>query len=221
MSYKDTYYDEIVKMTEFVEGRPKVDGCKKTKETGVEWTRVLKEKWQVEKPFIEVDPQIIDVILKKCAGNPLLSLNYFVSLMQNGYAKMDASSTVNPTYKFQECDKMRDFINVPVPRVALRNNCSAIDNYIKDIESKKNKRPGELDNCIRSVVMLKVATILGEEFDTRSLFAVCPIKVESVSNINKLMKLLESYNLIEILDETDKENFLCRFNKPFLRESLY
>ena len=33
--------------------------------------------------------------------------------------------------------------------------------------------------------------------------------------------MLEAHNFIEILDETDKDNFVCRFNKPFLRESIY
>lgn len=36
-----------------------------------------------------------------------------------------------------------------------------------------------------------------------------------------MLKLLEAYNFIEILDETDKDNFVCRFSRPFLRESIY
>jgi hypothetical protein len=35
------------------------------------------------------------------------------------------------------------------------------------------------------------------------------------------LKLLEQSELIEILDETDSKNVLCRFSKNFLRESLY
>lgn len=35
------------------------------------------------------------------------------------------------------------------------------------------------------------------------------------------LKFLEQYELIEILDETDNKNVLCRFSKEFLRESLY
>ena len=67
----------------------------------------------------------MEVILKKCAGNPMLSLNYFVSLMQNGYTTMDINriGIVEPTAKFHELDKMKDFTNVPVPRVAIKQNC--------------------------------------------------------------------------------------------------
>ena len=39
--------------------------------------------------------------------------------------------------------------------------------------------------------------------------------------MRKMIKMLEQYNFIEILDETDKDNLVCRFQKPFLRESLY
>ena len=35
------------------------------------------------------------------------------------------------------------------------------------------------------------------------------------------LKLLEQSEMIEILDETDSKNVLCRFSKNFLRESLY
>jgi len=70
--------------------------------------------------------------------------------------------------------------------------------------------------------MLKAATILGDEFDTKSLQAVNPLRLpETIENLKKLLKLLEANNFIEILDETDKDNFVCRFNKPFLRESIY
>lgn len=35
------------------------------------------------------------------------------------------------------------------------------------------------------------------------------------------LKSLELSEMIEILDETDSKNVLCRFSKNFLRESLY
>lgn len=70
--------------------------------------------------------------------------------------------------------------------------------------------------------MLKAATVLGEEFDCKSLHSINPLKThESLQNLKKMLKILEAHNFIEILDETDKDNFVCRFNKPFLRESIY
>ena len=35
------------------------------------------------------------------------------------------------------------------------------------------------------------------------------------------MKELEIGELVEILDESDPKNIICRFNKSFLRESIY
>jgi len=41
---------------------------------------------------------------------------------------------------------------------------------------KSSKRPGEFDLCIKSIVMLKAATILGDEFDMKSLQAINPLR---------------------------------------------
>ena len=69
---------------------------------------------------------------------------------------------------------------------------------------------------------MKAATVLGEEFDSKSLQWINPLKThEQAANLKKMLKLLEAHNFIEILDETDKDNFVCRFSRPFLRESIY
>lgn len=71
-------------------------------------------------------------------------------------------------------------------------------------------------------MLLKAATVLGEEFDMKTLHSILPTShKESLQGMRKLIKMLEQYNFIEILDETDKDNLVCRFQKPFLRESLY
>jgi len=107
------------------------------------WREKLKDKWLIDKPFNEISERVLDVIIRKCVGNPLLCLGYFVNLVQNGYVRVDASSSVLPTHKFIECEKIKDFINVPVPRVAMRNNLKAIDHYLKSFNDKKDCRPGE------------------------------------------------------------------------------
>lgn len=87
---------------------------------------------------------------------------------------------------------------------------------------KATKRPNELEDCMTSIVWLKSATVLGDEFDSKSLLALNPLRnKETVPDLNKHLKSLETRGLIEIVDESDQENFKCRFNKPFLRESLY
>lgn len=45
--------------------------------------------------------------------------------MQNGYTTMDINriGIVEPTNKFQELVQMKDFTDVPVPRIAIKQNC--------------------------------------------------------------------------------------------------
>ena len=87
---------------------------------------------------------------------------------------------------------------------------------------KEAKRPGELEECMKSVILMKAATVIGDEFDSKSIMSANPLRSnETVESIAKLLKLLEANNFIEILDESDKTNFRSRFNKPFLRETLY
>lgn len=70
--------------------------------------------------------------------------------------------------------------------------------------------------------MMKAATILGDEFDLNALKAVNPLRYpETIESLKQYIKLLEAYDFIEILDESDRDNPVCRFNKPFLRETLY
>lgn len=56
----------------------------KTEEMGKTWKDILTKKWQVENKFIDVSSDssnITKVIVQRCAGNPLLSLYFYVSLL--------------------------------------------------------------------------------------------------------------------------------------------
>ena len=57
----------------------------KNKEKCLEWKELFIEQWQLFVEFKSIAPVIIDIILKQCAGNPLLSLYMFVSLLQNKF----------------------------------------------------------------------------------------------------------------------------------------
>jgi hypothetical protein len=73
-----------------------------------------------------------------------------------------------------------------------------------------------------SIVVLKSAVVIGDEFDLRALKKVQPLqRIGSEKMLLSCLRLLEQYELIEILDETDVKNVLCRFSQEFLRESLY
>jgi len=69
--------------------------------------------------------------------------------------------------------------------------------------------------------MMKAATVLGDFFDSKSLQAMKPLRqMETLPSLNKMLKMLENEGFIEIMDETNN-NCKCRFNKPFLRETIY
>ena len=125
--------------------------------------------------------------------------------------------------KFDLCFELHDWKTVPVPRVALKQMCTHLDRYLYAVQTKRNKKPGEVEACVTSIVMLKSATVLGDEFELKALAQIQPMRQANSSNkyLKESLKLLEKADLIEFVDETDFKNAVCRFNKPLLRESVY
>ena len=94
-----------------------------------------------------------------------MCLQYFINLMHNEYCQTLQDGTVVPTEKFLYSLRLQDWVNVPVPRIALKINTSFLDQFYYSIQMKgKNARPGELQGCTTSIVLLKAASVLGEEF---------------------------------------------------------
>ena len=63
--------------------------------------------------------------------------------------------------------------------------------------------------------------VIGDVFGSRVLQNIVPLRHETHASILQILKILESKDLIEILDESDPKNAICRFRKSFLRESIY
>ena len=61
----------------------------KTVDMGKDWTRKLTAKWQLQNKYFDVGKPVLESITRKCAGNPLLCLHYFVNMLQNDIAKID------------------------------------------------------------------------------------------------------------------------------------
>ena len=118
---------------------------------------------------------------------------------------------------------MSDFKTVPVPRLALKLACTQLDKYLYSVQNKRPSKPGEVEACVTSIVMLKAATVLGDEFELKALAQIQPLreKNNTIKGVKHSLCLLEQADLIEILDETDQKNALCRFNKCLLRECVY
>lgn len=70
-------------------------------------------------------------------------------------------------------------------------------------------------------MLMKSAAIIGEEFGTYALKKILPLRNETHGSMLQILKDLEKQEFIEILDESDQKDIICRFNKIFLRESLY
>ena len=83
-----------------------------------------------------------------------------------------------PGKSFEKCQELNNFLTCPVPRIAMKQNLSYIDQYVNFVYSKRNKRPNELEDCMKSVVMLKSATVLGDDFDSKSLQALNPLRIK-------------------------------------------
>lgn len=69
--------------------------------------------------------------------------------------------------------------------------------------------------------MLKSAAVIGEVFSSRVLQSICPLRHETHKQVLAVLRLLESKDYIEILDESDPRDAVCRFRKCFFREGLY
>ena len=63
--------------------------------------------------------------------------------------------------------------------------------------------------------------MVGDQFGSMVLQHISPLRHETHQQIIHILKILEARDLIEILDESDPKNAICRFTKSFLRETIY
>jgi len=73
------------------------------------------------------------------------------------------------TELFLESESLKDFTAVPLPRIAVKINTSLVDSYIRDTQMKKKLRKGEIEQAMKGVVLLKSASVIGEEFELSTL----------------------------------------------------
>ena len=68
-----------------------------------------------------------------------------------------------------------DWTTVPVPRLSLRINMQSFSQCFYSIQTKGKRRPGELQGAITALVLLKVASVLGREFQLEALKFISPL----------------------------------------------
>jgi len=74
---------------------------------------------------------------------------------------------------------------------------------------------------VKGIILLKAASVIGEVFTLKQLEFISPLVNEDVETIMEIMIDLQSRDFIEIIDDNDAKNWICRFTKKFLRETLY
>ena len=80
-----------------------------------------------------------------------------------------------------------------------------------------------MQGATTALVLLKVSSVLGNEFSIEALKFIAPLlkTKQFEKRIDDAIRVLEQREFIEIVDISENKQQLCRFNKPFLRESLY
>lgn len=62
---------------------------------------------------------------------------------------------------------------------------------------------------------------MGENFSSKIIEHISPLRNEKHPTYLHILRILENFDYIEILDESDPENIKCRFRKAFFREAIY
>ena len=149
----------------------------------------------------------------------MVCLQYFYNLIGVGYIETNKDGVMVPKKILEKSILMQNFTKIPVPSSIHKRRLKNMDTFLKKGRAKNNIRKQEV--AVKGLMLMKAAAIIGDEFGTASLKKILPLRQETHTSMLIILKELEQEELIEILDETDPKNIHCRFNKSFLRESIY
>jgi len=140
----------------------------------------------------------------KCQGNPLLVINMLEALLKQGLMQ-EVTGVVFPTENLSRLISLGEYIEIKVP-------------------STKQKQIGALLDSLpfAQYNLLKIASIIGETFDLKSLVVANPFQYSLVP-YNVLVSSLHELRQIGVLDLVDgkSNNTSYKFGYQFLRETLY
>ena len=86
---------------------------------------------------------VLQTVIWKCEGNPLVSLNFLFNLLTNGFLYVK-DQWVRPNESFEKCKAISDWAAVPVPGLSLKVNSTLIDSFLKEMRQKNTKIDLEL-----------------------------------------------------------------------------
>ena len=90
---------------------------------------------------------------------------------------------LEPTDKFNECLLLNNFTSVLVPSSAHKRRIKNIDELLRKGIEYKLKDPRFFEISIKGIILMKAASIIGEEFQTLALKKILPLRNESNNSI--------------------------------------
>lgn len=96
-AYLESYRDEVIHMTEIKDPAKTI----KKQEKCNEWIRTLTKKCNLERVYKDIEDSILNLIINKCEGNVLISLQFFFNLINNGFVEVDRNNVVVAKPKLQ------------------------------------------------------------------------------------------------------------------------
>ncbi|CAD8122137.1 unnamed protein product [Paramecium sonneborni] len=148
----------------------------------------------------------IQTLYRKTQGNPLTFITLIEKLLKDNYIIIDNKQQEIAT--LNDCLlnilNLDEFVILEAPLNKIRINSSYLDKI----------------GCLE-LLILKVASIIGDIFDVQTLNKIQPFKeVIQKENLIKILNSLEESEIIETMELNDLNKYY-RFAKPFLREIIY
>ena len=152
----------------------------------------------------ELSDDLKRFFVSKSEGNPLLAINLIETLLKQRMLQ-EVTGVVFPTEKLSRLIKLDDYVEIGVPAMKLKLHSSFLDGL-----------------AFTHYNILKIASIIGEAFDLKTLVVTNPFH-NGLVPFEVLVSSLQELRQNGILDlvESLSDNTTYRFSSPFLRETLY
>ncbi|CAI2376171.1 unnamed protein product [Moneuplotes crassus] len=212
--YEIEMKDEIRAMTKLEGDENSLNAQNQSKKTREEMIKVH----NVNDYFNDIQKDVLEVIMQKCEGNPLCSMQFLINLMTNGMVTTKDKVLYPSGKDFFDCYKLNDWTPLSVPDLMSSINGHLLDQYLKEGRKLNTKF---VQDKVKGIILLKSAAVIGEIFTLKQLEFISPLINEDIETIMEILIDLQSRDFIEIIDDNDAKNWICRFTKKFLRETLY
>lgn len=152
----------------------------------------------------DIPDNLLYFIHQKTKGNPLKVINLIQTILQLQLLQKNMDSIII-SQELNSLFYINEFITLPVPLSSLKINSPILDKL----------------SC-KQILLMKVASIIGDTFNLTVLKRLNPFKDQGLPNdeIEVTLQELERNEIIGIIDETES-NIVYQFTDLFMREVLY